>query len=149
MASVITSALSSTAATSELEVPTDIARTNDFRSLQNNAATEEPRSNTSAYQGIDWTRLKGYSIPSDDPAIKLGVWSQGWRLWQHKKDRYRWLCKRCHLAKRGAPGSIKEALFMADTNTSGAIQHLRIVHNVDKNGNTIVKKRKSAIDDYI
>jgi hypothetical protein len=38
---------------------------------------------------------------------------------------------------------------MADTNTSGAIQHLRIVHNVDKNGNTIVKKRKSAIDDYI
>ena len=37
---------------------------------------------------------------------------------------------------------------MADTNTSGAIHHLKTVHSIDKNGNTIVKKRKSVIDDY-
>ena len=149
MASTITSALSSTAATSDLQVPTDIAKTNDFRSLQNHVAAEASSSNTSAYKGIDWKRLKGYSIPSDDSCIKSGVWSQGWRLWQYKKDRYQWLCKRCHLAKSGRSSLIKEALFMADTNTSGAIQHLKNVHRVDKNGNNIVKKRKSAIDDYI
>ena len=37
---------------------------------------------------------------------------------------------------------------MADSNTSGAIHHLKSVHNIDKHGNTIVKKRKGAIDDY-
>ena len=147
MASV-TSALSQTAATSDLEVPTDIARTDDFRSLQNHAAADTPNPNQSTYRGIDWKRLKGYSIPSDDSDIKSGVWTQGWRLCQPAKDRYWWLCRRCHLAKRTKPNIIKECLYMADSNTSGPIQHLKVAHGLDKNGNTLNKKRKSVVDDY-
>ena len=148
MASVAFSALSSAAATLDLEVPTDIVRTNDFGSLQNNAALDELKVNTSKYDGIDWKRLKGLFIPSDDPKIDSGIWRQGWRLWDPKKDRYKWLCRRCHLAKKLLPKSFKEALFLADVNTSGPIQHLKLVHEVDQEGGPINKKRKSAMDDY-
>ena len=147
MASVATSALSSTAATLDLEVPTDIARTNDFRSLQNHAAADTLLANTSLYREIDWKRLKGYNIPSDDAGVKSGVWEQGWRLWQPEQDRYWWLCRRCHLAKRSRPSN-KEALYIADSNTSGPIHHLKAAHSVDKNGDIIDKKRKGVIDDY-
>lgn len=148
MTSVVSSALSSAAATSDLEVPTNIARTDDFRSLQNHAAVDKPLANQSAYEGIDWRRLKGYSIPSDDADITSGVWRQGWRLWKTAEDRYWWLCRRCHLAKRGKGFTTKEPLVLADKTTSGAIYHLKTVHSVDKNGNKIVKKRKGVIDQF-
>jgi len=74
MASITTSDLKSAAATSDLEVPTDIARTNDIRSLQNHAAADKPAPNTSAYKDVDWKRLKGFNIPSDNAALQSGIW---------------------------------------------------------------------------
>ena len=73
MGSTIINDLTKTIATSGLEVPTAIAKTNDFHSLQNNAAASEPIANTSSYALVDWTRLKGYTIPSDDADIESGI----------------------------------------------------------------------------
>ena len=148
MASIITSQLTSTAATSYLELPTDIARTDDFRSTQNNPADDKPALNKSTYRDLDWTRLKGYTVPSDDRKIESGVWLQGHRLYKASSDRYYWLCRQCHQQRRFKKNTIHEALYVADRSTSGAIQHLREVHKVDQNGERLQPKRKGAIDDY-
>lgn len=37
---------------------------------------------------------------------------------------------------------------MADKTTSGPIQHLRVVHKLNLNGDTLEKKRKRCLDDY-
>ena len=148
MASLIVSTLTSTVATSHLEVPTGIAKTNDFRSLQNHAATNQLITNTSAYTAVDWTRLKGYIIPSDDADLTSGIWTQGWRLFHPATDRYWWLCKQCHLSKRTRGNTLKEVVYLADRTTSGPIQHLRTVHKIDTSGKSTEKKRKRCLDDY-
>jgi len=48
MGSISINDLTMTIASSGLEVPTAIAKTNDFHSLQNNAAASEPVANTSS-----------------------------------------------------------------------------------------------------
>ena len=66
MSSIVTSELTATANISELEVLTAIAKTNDFRGLQNHAAADPVLLDESAYQGINWKVLKWFVIPSDD-----------------------------------------------------------------------------------
>jgi hypothetical protein len=148
MASIIISELTSTIATSDLEVPSEIVQTNDFRSLQNHAAASKPAIDESAYKDIKWNRLKGYIIPSDDAAIDSGIWRQGYRLYQEASGRYWWLCRRCHLTGRTKKGSLDEVLYIADKATSTAIAHLKSYHNIDKNGESLQKKRAKVIDDY-
>jgi hypothetical protein len=148
MTSTAISELTSTIATSDLEVSSEIAKTNDFPSLQNHAAVTKPKVNESAYEGIQWNRLKGYTIPSDDALIDSGIWQQGYRLYHEGSDRYWWLCRRCHLARRMKKGTLNEVLYISDKATSSAIAHLRAVHNIDQNGGTPHNKRKKVLDDY-
>ena len=148
MSSIVTSELTATANTSELEVPTAIAKTNDFRSLQNHAAADPVLRDESAYQGINWKVLKGFVMPSDDTRMDSGIWRQGYRLFEPSSKRYWWLCRRCHTTGRTKKGSTKQVLYITDKATSGPISHLKEVHTVDKEGEVISKKRKGCIDDY-
>lgn len=148
MSSTITNELTATARTSDLEVPTEIAKTNDFRSLQNHAAENTSLRDESSYEDIDWTRLKGYNIPSDDAKIDSGIWQQGYRLFQPQSGRYWWLCRRCHRTGRTKKSSAKEVLYIADRATSGPIAHLKELHKVNQEGEAISNKRKGALDRY-
>ena len=148
MTSTIASELTSTAATLDLEVPTETVKTNDFRSLQNHAAAKPSLHDESAYQGINWNQSKGLTIPSDDARIDSGIWPQGFRLFEPLSGRYWWLCHRCHLAGRTKKGSTKQVLYITDRATSGPIAHLKEVHQVDNEGDIIIKKRKGCLDDY-
>ena len=148
MVSTIISELTSTAATSDLEVPSDIAKTNDFRSLQNHAAVDALLRNESLYKDIKWNTLKGYSIPFDDANITSGIWIQGYRLFYARTGRYWWLCRRCHYHGRMRKGTTQQMLYVVDRTTSGPIQHLKEAHKVDSNGETVINKRKSPLDSY-
>ena len=85
MASDTVSDLTSTISTSELEVPTEIARVYDAASLQNHAPSNPPVCNLSSYTGLDWARLKGYRLPIDNFEYEPWVWRYGWRI-QHVAD---------------------------------------------------------------
>ena len=88
MVSIISTELSLAAATSNLEVPTELQCADDFRSLQNQAAANKLNRDESAYSGIDWKVLQGFVIPFDDARINSGIWLQGYRLYQSSSQRY-------------------------------------------------------------
>lgn len=149
MASIISSDLTSALATSQLQVPTEIAEASDFKSTQNNAPIDAPSTTLEDYKGVDWKRLKGYSVPTDDTVIDSQIWKLGWRLYKEQSERYYWLCKQCHRAKRCKKNSFEEALYVADRATSGAISHLRTTHNVNQYGKSTSKKRKRPIEEVL
>ena len=143
-----TSDLIATANILNLEVPIEIAKTDDFHSLQNHAATNPALYDESAYKGIRWNLLKGLVMPSDDTRMESGIWPQGYRLFEPKSGHYLWLCRRCHTIGRTKKGSLSQVLYQVDKATSGRIAHLEGVHAIDKEGVPITKKRKGTIDDY-
>ena len=59
------SELIATVSTSELEVPTELVRTNDFNSTTNHPPSKTRPSNLRGYEGINWNRLKGYKVLVD------------------------------------------------------------------------------------
>ena len=148
MSSTITSELTATANTLDLEVSSEIVKTNDFRSLQNHAAADSPLHDESTYKGIKWNVLQGFVIPSEDARMDSGIWPQGYRLFQPRTGRYWWLCRRCHDAGRTKTGTTKQVLYVADKATSGPIAHLKEVHMVTKGGDVVAQKRKGTMDDY-
>jgi hypothetical protein len=114
--------LTTTVATTELEVPTDIATPDDFRSLRNEAEKPQPEWSVIGYEKVDWSRVKGYEVPSDDYKLDSNIWSTfGWRLYCPRNNRYYWLCKQCHIKKMTLKGTLKEVIYLADKATSGPI----------------------------
>ncbi len=138
MTSTVSSDLTSSINTSQLEVPSLYQRESDFQSLRK----EPPRPPDSllleGYEGIDWTILKGYQVPQDNfvPRVK-GIYTHGWRL-HHSES--------CHQAKRTS-GSFKPVIYRCTEATSTAIGHLKKRHNIDQEGN-FIKKRKLNDSNY-
>ena len=133
---------SATVATSDLEVPTQYARSDDFRSMRNEPPLQPPPCQLEGYIDIDWKRLTGYSVPADDYEKKSKIWDYGYRLQEAKSGRFYWLCKRCHISKRALHGRFKEALYLCDKASSAQWAHLKSYHNIDQDGNEINKPPK-------
>ena len=147
MASDITSILTPTVTSLDLEVPTEYANTSAFGSLRNEPDKTEPSCTLPGYQGIIWSRLKGYRIPQDSVIKKAYVWRvAGYRLIDEQHQIW-WLCKRCHKARRTKKGGLGECLYKAGDSTSGAIDHLRKYHQEDKDGNSLERPNKRARTD--
>ena len=143
------SELIATVSTSELEVPTELVRTNDFNSTTNHPPSETRPSNLRGYEGIDWNRLKGYKVPVDEFRSDVWIWSEGWRLYHTSSDRYYWLCKRCHKQKRLLRNTLKEALYRADLATSGARAHMKSYHKLTSEGPVVANSKESTLDNHI
>lgn len=139
--------LTSSVDTSLLEVPTEFQRTSEFDSLCNDPSSLPPPCTLVSYEGVVWTRIKGFSVPTDDFKAESGIWKLGWRLYHNHTNRHWWLSKQCHLAKRTLRSSCKEALYKADLASSGAISHLKKYHNMTRKGETVTRKRENTMDD--
>ena len=87
MASDDGSDLASPAATSDLVVPTIFARTSDSDSVHNNPPSSTGLSSLPGYEKVDWTRLKGYQVPSNGFNDESKIWTNGWRLWHADTER--------------------------------------------------------------
>ena len=103
------------------------------------------------FEGIDWKRLRGYKLPSDNYDYKSWVWLHGWRLFQERDKSYWWLCKACHKAKQTTK-RLCEVKFCTTKATTGALNHMIAKHNRDKNGQLVQiqdkpKKRKWSLFD--
>jgi hypothetical protein len=90
--------LSSVPNTSEFNVPTELQRTDDFRSTAPESREEEELANT-YYSHVDWTRLPLLEgVRNGKGASKSYVWNYGWRM--QKKGiiplKYHWVCTSCH-----------------------------------------------------
>ena len=146
MASDITSDLTTSEVTSNLNIPTFTARSDDFPSLRKEPSKQPPTLSLKGYEGVDWTRLKDLQVPQDSFAIKrYGIYGHGWRLYSAKSDTYYWLCRRCHLAKR-TNSSFGPVIYNTTLATSAAGAHLRKAHNIDQKGNLIPQKRPFSSD---
>jgi hypothetical protein len=96
--------LSSVPNTSEFNVPTELQRTDDFRSTAPESREEE-LANT-YYSHVDWTRLPLLGgVRNGKGASKSYVWNYGWRM--QKKGiiplRYHWVCTSCHKPRSHRP----------------------------------------------
>ncbi|KAL2358239.1 hypothetical protein BJ546DRAFT_204636 [Cryomyces antarcticus] len=121
--------LSSAPGSSILEVPTNLQRTNDFRST---AAQEEPSqavNNSDYYSGINWDipSLKLFG-PTELPEEKGShIWKHGWRVLHIRKGEHYWLCRKCHL--KGSVG-----VYKVEKGLSGVHSHLKASHNTGPQG---------------
>lgn len=119
----ITSWLSTALATSQLKVPTELQRTNDINSRQNEPDHDEPSSAYLAgYKDVDWQRLQGYRIPDKPPDKSSWIKDYGWYLWDSDNYEY-WLCKACHLNRKLL--GRRSHIFRSDEATTAASSHLK------------------------
>lgn len=140
--------LTSTVATSDLEVPHEQATPNDFQSLRNEPDKAPPSQSLKGYEEVDWTRLKGYAVPIDRFKAESGIYSYGWRLWSIKNNEYYWLCRDCHVKKRTAKHTTGPVVYQAAVSTA-AINHLKNKHKHDQYGNTTTTTAiKRRLDDW-
>jgi len=117
-----TSFFSSAPGTSQLEVPKEIQRPQDFESTQTDAPQEED--STTSDQALDLSRLRGYTLPrSKKKKQRSFVWKHGWRLLNSEGKDY-WLCRLCHCHPL-RPSMPVGHIFVASHDTSSAITHLR------------------------
>lgn len=84
--------------------------------------------------GINWKRLKGYSLPTDDKKKTSWVWKHGWRVVDESDHEY-WLCKACH-----QHWYTKGCLYRTEKSTSSALDHTRIKHKLTETGPVVESK---------
>lgn len=105
------------------------------------------------FEGVDWTRLKGYKVAVDNYDYKSWVWVHGWRLWHEKENSYWWLCKSCH-QKKQTTKRLGEVKFCTSKATTGALNHMITKHNRDRNGqlrpaqDLSSKRKRLGLDAY-
>lgn len=100
--------LSSTQATSDLVVPTNIQDPIDFRSTRNEPQKDQPQIPI-YYLGLDWDRIaSGFGpCPDGKGSSTSWIWNHGWRVQELGKPRtYHFLCKVC-FHKKGPGISLK------------------------------------------
>ncbi|GAB7336402.1 hypothetical protein MBLNU13_g09120t1 [Cladosporium sp. NU13] len=88
--------------------------------------------------GINWKRLKGYSLPTDDKKKTSWVWKHGWRIVDESDHEY-WLCKACH-----QHWYTKGCLYRTEKSTSSALDHMRIKHKLTETGPVVESKPQAG-----
>ena len=145
----ITSYLTTALATSRLEVPTELQRTNDHNSRQNEPDIENDNSSHLAgYRDVDWLRLAGYRIPDKPPDKSSWIKEYGWFVWDKYKKEY-WLCKACHKTLK-MPSPIGH-IFRSDKATTTASVHLKGKPHWLQPDGTIRRpptKKRRTLDDW-
>lgn len=157
MASGISSWLSSAAATSELNAPTEIQGRNDFPS-DRTAASVNPTDFQETLEGIDWNRLRDFERPP--PASKRfrastsHIWDYGWRLYKPADGLDYWVCRLCHNGPR-KPRTAAKSSYVCNQATSSAANHLERKHFIRRDGvvartapSTPSGQSQSVLDSY-
>ena len=132
--------LSSTQATSDLVVPTNIQDPIDFRSTRNEPQKDQPQIPI-YYPGLDWDRIaSGFGpCPDGKGSSTSWVWNHGWRVQELGKPRtYHFLCKVC-FHKKGPRHQPQRCV----NGTGGVTEHLKRAHNLDK---TSLSQKRSILD---
>ncbi|CAC9885918.1 unnamed protein product [Aureobasidium pullulans] len=132
--------LTTLAATSEIHVPTEFQRPDDFQSTAARADTSRTVGNIDYYKDIDWSRLQWQE--RDGTRIKLEacnnglgsskswIFNYGWRVQQQGvlPEVYFWVCKTCHKKK-----AIRSA-FTCGNGTAPPTKHLLKTHDITVHG---------------
>lgn len=83
----------------------------------------------SGYEGIDWSRLSGYSISRHRRRPRTGwVWEHGYDIENNRSGHRFWVCKACH-QKRSTMSHMYDA-----ASTSQANNHMADVHRINRDG---------------
>jgi hypothetical protein len=145
MASDISSWLTSAAATSEFNAPTEIQRTNDFPSNCTTTFDDTPEIPTSL--DIDWSRLRGYEHPPPSHKRLKGkrsfVWQHGWRLHKPEDGKDYWVCRHCHTGPK-KPSNPSRFAYVCTKATSSAIEHLQDLHRLGRHGRITVERSQPS-----
>jgi hypothetical protein len=136
MTSNISSYFGSSTPTSQLEAPSEIQQSIDFPSDRTAVSVQDVTS-TSTYEGLDWTRLRGFEMPlvkhKRHRLPTSHIWSYRWRLYKPEEGRDYWICKLCHTAPN-KPSKPTNFAYICIRSTSSAIEYLRLRHRLGPHG---------------
>ncbi|KAF2726514.1 hypothetical protein EJ04DRAFT_453214, partial [Polyplosphaeria fusca] len=117
--------------------PIATVQTRAFSSAATEASVEEdaaPPINFTDFNGVDWSRLKGFAPPLTTPrGAPSWVYRHGWRIWKEhtKPEKFYFLCRYCHINRKTG------GLHQVTVATSAAILHLasdQRGHRLSKDG---------------
>ncbi|THY01336.1 hypothetical protein D6D01_10368 [Aureobasidium pullulans] len=133
--------LSSALNTSEIRVPTELQRTDDFRSIAPNPP-EQDQADITYYSSVDWSALPHLEGTNNGKgASKSYIWKYGWRMQkkQAMPRKYFWVCTSCHKQR-----SHRTYNYNITNGTDSAISHLLEVHDIDREGPRLKRTRSIA-----
>ncbi|KAG9382358.1 Dimer-Tnp-hAT multi-domain protein [Pyrenophora tritici-repentis] len=91
------------------------------------------------FEGVDWSRLKGFVAPLSTPRGKASwIFQHGWRVWKegtHHPDELYFVCKYCHIHK------LPNGVHRVTKSTTAANGHLQL----DKPGHRLSKDALSGV----
>lgn len=95
------------------------------------------------YEGLVFSRVKGFRLPVDDRKIRSWVYTQGhgYRLERECDGAHFWFCKICHKKK-----SQRKHWFKTDKATSSCNDHMEKQHSLKENGPSQRLKRLKMTD---
>ncbi|KAG9381602.1 Dimer-Tnp-hAT multi-domain protein [Pyrenophora tritici-repentis] len=92
------------------------------------------------FEGVDWSRLKGFVAPLSTPRGKASwIFQHGWRVWKegtHHPDELYFVCKYCHIHK------LPNGVHRVTKSTTAANGHLQLDkpgHRLSKDGPILSK----------
>ncbi|KAM0688742.1 hypothetical protein Q7P36_010817 [Cladosporium allicinum] len=128
MASSISSYFRSPAPTSQLEAPSEIQQSIDFLS-DRTAVSIQDITSPSTYEGLDWTRLRGFEMPPIQHKRHRQptsfIWRYGWHLHKQDEGLDYWICKLCHIGLN-KPSNPFNFSYICTQATSSPIEHLKL-----------------------
>ena len=87
------------------------------------------------FEGVDWSRLKGFVAPLSTPRGKASwIFQHGWRVWKegtHHPDELYFVCKYCHTHK--LPNGVHR-VTKSTTAANGHLQLNKPGHRLSKDG---------------
>ena len=158
MASSISSYFGSPTPTSQFEAPSEIQQSIDFPSDRTSASLQDVTS-PSTYEGLDWTRLRGFEMPPVQRKRHRQptsfIWRYGWRLYKQDEGLDYWICKLCHIGPN-KPSNPSNFSYICTQATSSPIEHLKLRHRLGKHGQIAQERSlrstpsrgQSSIDGY-
>jgi hypothetical protein len=139
--------LTTLAPTSEINVPTEFQRPDDFRSTAARADTSRTVGNLDYYKDVDFTRLRWRE--RDGPIQLEGclngkggstswIWNYGWRAQVQGSvpETYYWVCRSCYNKKASA-----RCAFSVNSGTAAPIKHLG-THDITVHGQGQAKRSR-------
>jgi hypothetical protein len=132
--------LSSTQATSDIVVPTNIQDPFDFRSTRNEPQKDQPQIPI-YYSELNWNRIApGFGpCPDGKGSSTSWVWNHGWRVQELGKSKtYCFLCRIC-FQKKGPLYPPQRCV----NGTGGIASHLLSAHGLNKTGTS---QKRSILD---
>jgi len=146
MASVTSTELSTAPPTSQLHIPSIFQRASDFGSAKTNASDEPTPCSLEGYEGLVFSRVQGFVIPTDDPILRSWIYSQGhgYRLRKDGTDEHWWFCKVCHKAK-----SIRRHWYACNDATTSLKIHLQKRHSIGEHGLIQKVKKHGTMDNLV